>query len=237
MTTGLSPARRPARSGGRGSDADRRALAGLRARGFTLIEMMAVVMIIGMVFAIGAPSLGRSKLRILKGEAETLTASLQFARQRAVMTAIPHRVLIDLEDGGYRIEWFVSENGALNASRGGGDAGGAGGFAALFANLEESGPSADVVSLRPPTGAERDYYPIAHRQLGSFTWIDDAVYFVGLESPSGWIESGDVAIVFQADGTTDPVLLELADADENHMTLEIEAVLDRVGRRDGRARS
>ena len=78
---------------------------------------------------------------------------------------------------------------------------------------------------------------IANRQLGSFTRLDDTLYFVGLESAAGWIESGDVQIVFDADGTTEYVLLELADADERHMTLEIEPMLERIRRRDGPARS
>lgn len=208
-----------------------RATTAAKARGgFTLIEMMAVVAIMAMVFAIGVPRLGGSKLRLLKNEAESISASLQFARQRAVMTAIPHRVLIDLEEGGYRVEWLVTEQRAL------GQDGGDGGSGSMLAALAEP-MNVEEISLRPPTDDERQYFPIAHRQLGSFSWIDDAVYFVGLESPAGWIESGDVAIVFQADGTTEYSLLELADADENHMTLEIEPVLDRVGRRPGAARS
>lgn len=210
-------------------------VSGSRKRGFTLIEMMAVVVIMAMVFAIGAPRLGNSKLRILKNEAEAIAASLDFARQRAVMTATPHRVFIDLEEGGYRIEWLTTEEAA---------------FAALAADHEElqfemnsqAGKDPDddphaPLDLRPPARSERDFFPVPHRQFGSFTWIDDAVYFVGLNSPAGWLESGDVVIGFEADGTTEFSLLEIADADENHLTLEIEPMLDRVRRRPGGARS
>lgn len=198
--------------------------------GFSLIEMMAVVAIIAMVFAIGAPRLGGSKLRILKAEAENLATSLDFARQRAVMTATPHRLFIDLEDGGYRIEWLASEREA---------------FEALAANHEElrfegaSGPQDDPnapLDLHPPPRAERDFQPVPQREFGSFQWVDDAVYFVGLSSASGWIEGGDVVIGFEADGTTEYSLLEIADADDNHLTLEIEPLLERVRRREGKAR-
>ncbi len=190
--------------------------------GFTLIEMMAVIVIMGLVFAIGVPRLGTSKQRLLRAEAEAIAASLDFARQRAVMTATPHRLLIDLEEGGYRVEWWVTEE------------------------LDEAEPdflpedpedAVELISLRPPARAEREYVPVPHPKLGAFTWLDDALYFVGLDSPSGWIEGGDVAIVFRADGTTDFALLEIADSDDNHMTLEIEPILNRVGRRSGRARS
>ncbi len=202
-----------------------------RERGFTLIEMMAVVVIMAMVFIIGVPRLGTSKLRILNNEAEAIAASLDFARQRAVMTGIPHRLFIDLEEGGYRIEILSTEEEA---------------FAALAADYEElqfdlSSRTADdpnaPLDLRPPSRTERAFYPIPHPKYGSFKWIDDAVYFVGLNSSAGWIEGGDVMIGFEADGTTEYALLEIADSDDNHLTLEIEPMLDRVRKREGKARS
>jgi len=202
-----------------------------RERGFTLIEMMAVVVIMAMVFIIGVPRLGTSKLRILNNEAEAIAASLDFARQRAVMTGIPHRLFIDLEEGGYRIEILSTEEEA---------------FAALAADYEglqfdlSSGTADDPnapLDLRPPSRTERAFYPIPHPKYGSFKWIDDAVYFVGLNSSAGWIEGGDVMIGFEADGTTEYALLEIADSDDNHLTLEIEPMLDRVRKREGKARS
>ena len=57
--------------------------------GFTLIEIIAVVAIISMVFAIGIPRLSGSNWDPLNHEAENLAESLRFARQRAIMTGIP----------------------------------------------------------------------------------------------------------------------------------------------------
>lgn len=203
-------------------------------RGFTLIEIIAVLAIMGMVFAIGIPRLSTSKLRGLRNEAELVAASLEYARQRAIMTGVPHRVLIDLEEGGYRIEWLVDEARAFEAIT---DAGVA--FADSDFDQERGGRSNDggQLHLYPPSRAERDYYPIPNRQLGSFTWLDDSRYFVGLESSSGWIEGGDVEIAFDVDGTTEYLLLEIADASDNHLTLIVEPLLDRVRRREGGARS
>lgn len=203
--------------------------------GFTLIEIIAVIAIMGMVFAVGIPRLSTSKLRGLRIEAESIAASLEFARQRAIMTGVPHRVLIDLEEGGYRIEWLVDETRAFEAIRDSGDEPSASDFDST--RNEQDDRSAPLIDLHPPTRDERDYYPIPNRQLGSFTWLNDSRYFVGLDSSSGWIEGGDVEIVFDADGTTEHSLLEIADASENHMTLEIEPLLDRVRRRNGAARS
>jgi prepilin-type N-terminal cleavage/methylation domain-containing protein len=213
--------------------------------GFTLIELMAVIAIMAMIFAIGAPRIGSSKWRALRDEAESIATSIEFARQRAVMTGTPHRLLIDLEDGGYRIEWLVSEEEALAAILGdespSSDASGLteGLGAALGSALDGEDPlgAQDPIDLRPPARAERDFYPIPNRQLGSFSWIDDALYFVGLDGSGGWIESGQVALFFESDGTTEYAQLEIADADDNHMTLEIEPLLDRVRRRNGTARS
>jgi len=196
-------------------------------RGFTLIEMMAVMAIMALVFAIGVPRLGTSKLRLLRGEAESIAASLEFARQSAIMTAIPHRLLIDLEDGGYRVEWLVTEDQAFASE--------SEDFQAFDFSPEGEDPNS--IELRPPPRSDLDYYPVSNRRLGAFSQIDDALYFVGLDSPGGWIEGGEVAIVFQADGTTEFSMLEIADADDNHITLEIEPLLDRIRRRMGPARS
>jgi type II secretion system protein H len=198
--------------------------------GFTLIEIMAVIAIIGMVFAIGIPRLNSSKIRALHNDAESIAASLDFARQRAVMTSVPQRVLIDLEEGGYRIEWYVDEARATEAI-------GDGEAEVDLASEVSDDQGVEFIDFHPPDLDERDYYPIPSRQFGSFTWLDDARYFVGLDSSSGWIESGEVEIVFDTDGTTEYSQLEIADAEDNHLTLEIEPLLDRVRRRNGGARS
>jgi type II secretion system protein H len=210
------------------------------ANGFTLIEMVAVIAIIGMVFAIGIPRLTSSKLRELRNEAESIATSVEFARQRAIMTGIPHRVLIDLEEGGYRIEWFVDEERAFaigDDNLAGSDTAGGVTGDAVSGPGEGDENGAAAIQFYPPSRTEREYFPIPDRQLGSFTWLGDARYFVGLESSSGWVEGGDVEIVFDSSGLTEYTLLEIADSSENHLTLEIEPLLDRVRRRIGAARS
>ena len=84
---------------------------------------------------------------------------------------------------------------------------------------------------------ELDYYPIPNPKMGAFRWLDETLYFVGIEGPTGWVESGDFAVVFYSDGTTEPLALEIADGDDEHLTLEVEALLERVRVREGGARS
>lgn len=207
--------------------------------GFTLIEIMAVVVIIGMITALGLPRLSSARWRALGNAAENVAASLEFARQRAIMTGVPHRVLVDLEAGRWRVEWLVSEERAqggeastevLSLPPGPDDAR----SRDLDAPLDPRAP----IALHAPTASALDYHPIASK-LGSFSRLDegDELYFVGLAGPEGWIEGGEIQIVFEADGTTEQVLLELADADDRHLTLKIEPLLDRIRRRDGPARS
>lgn len=205
-----------------------------RAGGFTLIELMAVVAIIVMVFAIGLPRLGGSRWDPLEEEAENIAESLRFARQRAIMTGIPHRLLIDLEEGAYLIEWFVSEEEAGSAL---GDQD-EGAFGSLLAGLGDPASVEQAgIELVPPRVQERDYFPIPSPRMGQTHWLDDALYFVGVQGSSGWVEGGDYSIVFYVDGTTDAALLEIADADDKHVTLTIEPILDRVHVRAGGARS
>lgn len=211
----------------------------MRRTGFTLIEMMAVIAIIAMIFALGIPRLSSSRWRALGEAADDVAASLEFARQRAVMTGVPHRVLIDLENGGWRVEWLVSEqraNGLASDDEGGGLS-----LAGAMAGLGAADATSEVderapIDLHPPQRDDVDYYPIPSK-LGQLTWLDESLYFVGLAGVSGWIEGGEIQIVFDADGTTDHAALELADADDRHMTLEIEPLLDRIRRREGAARS
>jgi prepilin-type N-terminal cleavage/methylation domain-containing protein len=207
---------------------------GGRAAGFTLIEIMAVVAIIAMILGIGLPRLRASKVRALENEAESIATSLEYARQRAILTRVPHRVLIDLEEGGWRVEWLVNEERAFAAIT---EDGGAPELPPPDPGVLPSADAREPIDFHPPARDELDYYPIPNRQLGGFTWLDESRYFVGLESATGWIEGGDVGIVFDADGTTDQARLELADSDDNHLTLEIEPLLDRVRRYEGRARS
>lgn len=213
---------------------------GRNASGFTLIEILAVAALIVLIVGIGIPQLGRNSYDLLSEEGENLAQSLRFARQRAIMTGVPHRVILDLEQGAYRVEWFVSEERAFSA--GGGEGGdGPGDLTSLLAGATGGlGPTgeAERLPLSPPSRSEAlDYHPVPHRQMGTFRWLDDTLYFVGVDGPTGWVESGDYALVFFEDGTTEPARVELADGDDRHVTLALEALLDRVDLREGEARS
>ena len=61
-----------------------------------------MVAIFALMAGLIAPRVGALTARTLHQRAERIVAQLELARQRAVVTGIPHRLLIDLDEGGYR---------------------------------------------------------------------------------------------------------------------------------------
>src|SRR5262249_36320500 len=69
----------------------------------------AVLAILALLIAFVAPSLGTLTGRKARNTAEAIAATLELARQRTVMTGVPHRVHLDLDEPSWRLEWWVSD--------------------------------------------------------------------------------------------------------------------------------
>jgi type II secretion system protein H len=185
-----------------------------RRRGFTLIEIMAVVLIMGLMMALVVPSLSTVRGSTLRDAAIHLAGSLELARQRAIVTGKAHRVLLDMEESSYRIEWWVSEQEALGLP------------------IDEETEALDLrgtspIPMSPPLDEKVTYHPIPSR-FGSESWLEDTLVFDGVESPEGWLDEGHVAIVFQRDGTTDPAEVVIADEFDGRIYLAIEPLLHEI---------
>ena len=194
-----------------------------RRRGFTLIEVMAVVIVIGLAMGIVLPNLSASRGAQLEEYARGLSGRLELARERAIVTGAPHRVLLQVEDGFTRVDWHVGEDRA-------------------FAHLEDPDNQAPPttsastglnpsgrrsISLSPPEREERDYFPVPNR-FGNEDWLPPDLYFEGVNTSEGWIEDGSVQIVFQIDGSTDFSEIVLADAWNNRIILVVEPLLTSI---------
>lgn len=156
-----------------------------RRAAFTLIEILAVVAILALVATFVAPNLDALRNRRLQGEARQLVAQLELARQRSVVTGIPHRVLFDLEEVGYRLEWLGEDTSHIPPPL----------------DLEQLDlRGAAPLPMAAPERAEVEFQPIPG-MLGRFQWLPDPLFFAGLETQDGWIERGDTFVEFARDGT------------------------------------
>jgi len=197
-----------------------------RSQGFTLLEMMAVVLMMGMLLAFALPNLGVTDTAILRSEARQVAAQLEYARQRAVMTGHPHRALIGLGDGWYQIEWFVSDSEdpsvvPLPGSEGAAPGGAPGRPRETVIN------ASSPVAMSPSQEELPSYRPVPGRP-GEVGYLDEDVDFAGAQTAEGWYDHGEFQIVFDQDGTTDAVDLVLRSGDAPGFVLQVSPVIDLV---------
>lgn len=188
-----------------------------RRAGFTLIEMLAVVLIFALLAGLALPRLGVRTGRALDEEATRLAATLEFARQRAVMTGVPHRLVLDLDAGRYWLEWRAGE------ARARGEPEPLGPPEATLAPPEDA-----PVLMEAPQAEERRFRALPG-ELGERHRMDDAVFAARVETPSGPAQRGRVAIRFERDGTSAPTELALESRDGGRLWLELGPLADTVG--------
>lgn len=188
---------------------------GRSTRGFTLIEIMAVATIFALLAAFVAPQIGGLGGRALRGHAEDIGAQVQLARERAILTGTPHRVLFDLTDHGYRLEWWTTEARARGEEE------------VDFEPFEEPLDLRASLSLEPPLRDEETWHPVPGR-LGRFLWLDEDLRLAGIESGGSWIEAGDADVAFEWDGATLPAVIHLEDEQERRLLVRVLPLADAV---------
>jgi len=186
-----------------------------RTAGFTLIEMLAVVAIFALMAALVAPNLDLLSRRALRRDAEILAARLELARQRSVVTSVPHRVVLDLEDGSWQLQWLQRDTDEPPPP----------------AEEEVLDPAQESLSLDAPPFLEQSYAPL-QGPLGRWTALDDDVVFNGVETPQGWIAAGEAYVAFERDGSASYTLIELGNEDGDVLVLEVLPLADTVRFRD-----
>lgn len=188
------------------------------AAAFTLLELLAVVAIFALMTTFVLPNVGVVRDRALRNQAQQLAAQLELARQRAVVTGIPHRLLIDLEGAGYRMEWL----------RGGDDP--------APAPKPDAAPTYDVRGATPlplaaPRTARLEYEPVPGR-FGEFQYLEANLSFAGIVTPEGWIDRGDSYIAFDRDGTASYTEIFIDDESGRQVVLDVLPLADAVRIRD-----
>jgi len=184
------------------------------AQGFTLIELLAVVAIFALLAGIALPNFGLRTGRICEEEAKRLASTLELARARAVATGAPHRVLLDLDEHGYWMEWQVTPARARGEEE-----------TALpeVHRTPERGP----VPMAPPAALGRAFTAVAG-PFGQPTWLPEEASLAGVETAGGLVAQGQVGLEFARDGTTDHTAILLADPEGPAWWLDLSALGDTV---------
>jgi prepilin-type N-terminal cleavage/methylation domain-containing protein len=172
--------------------------------GFTLLEILAVLLIAGLLMSVMLPNFGAVQAHKLRNSAEQIVERIDFGRQRAVMTGVPHRLLIDLDAGTYQLEW----QGDRPAEK-----------------KEPAKPALDSdvemqLSLAPPPATERSFERL-HGPLGKLETLGRGIEFAWIETPGGETDFGEAHITFEGDGTSSYTLLVLDEPGGRDLALEI----------------
>jgi prepilin-type N-terminal cleavage/methylation domain-containing protein len=179
--------------------------------GFTLLEILAVLLIAGLLMSVTLPNFRVLQSHKLRQTAEQIIERINFGRQRAVITGIPHRLAIDLEAGTYKLEWQGERTS--DAPR-------------QPKPKPELGSSA-TFSLAPPPAIERNYRSISG-PLGEIEHLGGGVEFGWIETPGGEIDIGEAFISFEGDGTSSYTVLVLNEPGGEEIALEILPLADAV---------
>jgi prepilin-type N-terminal cleavage/methylation domain-containing protein len=180
---------------------------------FSLLEILAVVAIFALLAGLALPNFSALHARNLNHEARRLVGQIELARQRAIVTGIPHRLYIDIDGGAYRVERL-----------GGGDEDEAEATELPYF-FDETGETA--IDLTAPRAAELSYRPLAGT-LGRTRLLDDTSTFAGVETTGGWVDGGETFIRFERDGSADATTIVIEHETELSITLEVLPLADTV---------
>ncbi len=183
---------------------------GRERRAFTLIELLAVLLIMTLVIGITLPNLSLRSERVVLDAAERLAATLAYTRQRAVATGTKHRLVVDLDAAAYWIELWPEE-------------------ASVFAAAAPLAPGAErEIQLAAPQRGALEFRPLAG-PFGRPRLLADGVLFDSVETlAAGAVAAGQVAIVFEGDGTADPALFVLVNESADVVEVQIARLADAI---------
>ncbi len=160
------------------------------------------------------PTLSALEAHTLRRTAEQIVERADFGRQRAVMTGVPHRLVVNLDDSTYKLEW-QGEAEARQAP--------VVVQAETDPDIEPSLSDVDIappLSLAPPPAAERSFEPVPG-PLGAVEVLGRGVEFAWIETPGGDTDVGEASITFESDGTATYTLLVLNEPGGRELALEI----------------
>lgn len=185
---------------------------------FTLLEILAVVAIFALLAGLALPNFSGLHARNLKHQARRIVAQIELARQRAIVTGVPHRLFIDIDGAAYRIESLTAED----------EADGEGETDEMATDASASSAAGGVsIDLTAPRAAERAFRPLPGA-LGRFTLLDESIEFAGIETTGGWVDGGETFLRFERDGSVDATTIVIEHESGMSVTLEVLPLADTV---------
>jgi prepilin-type N-terminal cleavage/methylation domain-containing protein len=175
--------------------------------GFTLLEIMLVVALMGLLAAMFVPGAGLRLPYQIESSARVIAAELRAVQQRAIATGARHRWVIDLDRQAFRVEQLTGDDEPPRKP--------------------ELPTHAGLLDLTPPR-SERSYAALEDRS-GEWRLLDDpGVWFERVRVGEWEHEDGTISIRFTADGATDPAHLWLEDEGGNRIELQLVAFTGEV---------
>ena len=172
--------------------------------GFTLIEIMAVVLILLLMAAIVIPRVSLVASQTALDDAKQLAATLDFTREKAVALGRAHRVVLDLDHAQYWIE--AQPPAAMTPPT------------LAWAELDEL----PLVAPRVDTTA---FAPLAGTQP---TPLDANVRIARVESDGSEASEGLAQIAFEPDGATPSTRVWIASGDSVLVHVDVAPLADRT---------
>jgi type II secretion system protein H len=174
--------------------------------GFTLIEILLVVFLIGVATAVFAPRIGSKLKASVRTGAEVLTAQLRLVAEQAVATGETHRLLLDLERQRFRMERLA---------------------------LADAPPprrlatNANLLDLTPPSRT-REFVPVDTSQ-GDWQRLDeDDVVIAAIRLGEVEVTRDAGSVAFAPDGSADPAEITLVDAEGRVAKIQVLAFTGEV---------
>lgn len=179
---------------------------GTASRGFTLIEILAVVALIALLAALTLPNLHLRSSRAAQDRARTMAATLELARQRALATGLPTRIVLDLDTQ----TWWMEEWRPAPEPAGEADA----------ADVPPRYATLDQIPLAPPVAPEGAFHH-AEPPFGRPTRLGDDARLADVRTENGIVESGRAYVRFAPDGSAPRTQVTLQDRDGGIIHLDV----------------
>jgi len=170
-------------------------------RGFTLLEILAVLLLMGLMASLVLPNLGALSEQALRDEVRRLQTELERARERALVTGVRHQLVIDLEAGEYWTEWEPLRHEDP-------------------APPPDSGSEGPRVAMSPPEREHRSFEPLPDRS-GRGSVLENDIVFEGVEVDGGFTDRGVLQLPFEADGSSQAARIVLSRPQGDTLTLEL----------------